>query len=107
MRDEVKGDWLYISYRDDQFSVLRTLISTLIDLSFIEGLSLDVNPDRDLWLVMDEVDSLGKVNNLCTGLSRFRKYGCKCILGIQTFSQLRASYGADSAQTAMANLGTN
>ena len=105
-RDETKGGWLSITYRDDQFSILRTLISTLVDLSFIECLSLDINPNRDFWFVMDEIDSLGKVNNLSNGLSRFRKYGCKCILGIQTVSQLRGTYGPDSAQTVMANLST-
>ncbi len=106
IRAESGANWIYIVYRDDQFNMLRSLVSTVMEMGFSEGLSLSINPERDLWFVMDEVDSLGKVTSLSKGLSRFRKYGCKCVLGLQTISQLRTTYGADEAQTLMANLST-
>lgn len=106
IRTESGASWIYIVYRDDQFEMLRSLVSTVMELGFGEGLSLSINPERDLWFVMDEVDSLGKVTSLSKGLSRLRKYGCKCVLGLQTISQLRTTYGTDEAQTLMANLST-
>lgn len=110
IREWVQNDgassWLFIVYRDDQFNTLRSLVSTLMELGIVEGLSLSIAPDRDLWFIMDEVDSLGKVNSLSKALSRFRKYGCKCVLGLQTISQLRVTYGRDESQSLMANIST-
>ena len=56
--------------------------------------------------VFDEVDSLGKVSSLRGGLTKLRKYGGRCVLGLQTVSQLRETYGRDEAQTLLANLST-
>jgi type IV secretory pathway TraG/TraD family ATPase VirD4 len=86
--------------------MLRTLIATLLEIGIIEALSLSEDPQRDLWFVMDEVDSLGKITSLAAGLSKLRKYGCKCVLGLQTIAQLRATYGDDGAQSLLANIST-
>jgi type IV secretory pathway TraG/TraD family ATPase VirD4 len=106
VRTESGSNWIYIVYRDDQFTMIRSLVSAVMELGFVEGLNLPINPERDLWFVMDEVDSLGKVTSLSHGLPKFRKYGCKCVLGLQTISQLRSTYGSDEAQTLMANIST-
>ncbi len=95
-----------MTFRDDQLGMLRTLIATLLEIGIIEALSLPEDPNRDLWFIMDEVDSLGKVTSLSAGLSKLRKYGCKCVLGLQTIAQLRATYGDDGAQSLLANIST-
>jgi type IV secretory pathway TraG/TraD family ATPase VirD4 len=100
------SNWVYLTYRDDQAALLRPLVATLLELAITEGLSLSEDPSRDLWLIMDEVDSLGKVSTLRDGLSKLRKYGGKCVLGLQTISQLRSTYGEHEAQTLMANIST-
>jgi hypothetical protein len=53
---------------------------------------------RRLWFVLDEWDSLGKVDSLRIGLTKLRKYGGAVIAGLQTMAQLRSSYGHDEAQ---------
>ena len=109
VRDWVTNDgsqWLFLTYRDDQAPLLRPLVSTILEMAITEGLSLNEDPSRDLWFVLDEVDSLGKISALRDGLSKLRKYGGKCVLGLQTISQLRATYGKDEAQTLMANIAT-
>lgn len=68
----------------------------------VEGLSLSENQERGLWYVFDELDSLGKISSLRAGLTKLRKYGGRCILGIQTISQLRSTYGRNEAQTLLA-----
>lgn len=104
----VRGEdsWLFITYRDDQADMLRRLVATMLELAIVEGLSLSENQERGLWFVLDEVDSLGKVSSLRGGLTKLRKYGGRCILGLQTISQLRATYGRDEAQTLLANCST-
>src|SRR5690606_19675059 len=98
--------WLFITYRDDQADMLRRLVATMLDLAIVEGLSLSEDQDRGLWFVMDEVDSLGRVSSLRGGLTKLRKYGGRCVLGLQTIAQLRATYGHDEAQTLLANCST-
>lgn len=98
------GDsWMFITYRDDQMGMLRNLVATFLELALVEGLSLSESQERGLWYIMDEVDSLGKVTSLRSGLTKLRKYGGRCVLGVQTVSQLRATYGRDEAQTLIAN----
>lgn len=102
--NEGYGGWLYLSYRDDQVALMRNLVGAWLDLAVVEGLSLSDNDERRVWYVMDELDSLGRVTNLKDGLTKLRKKGGACISGIQTISQLRATYSNDTAQTMLANM---
>lgn len=91
--------WLYLTYRDDQMALLRNLVACWLELAIVEGLTLNENPNRRLWYIMDELDSLGKVSSLRAGLTKLRKYGGVCVSGLQTIAQLRTTYGKDEAQT--------
>lgn len=108
VKDEGGDSWLFVTYRDDQMGLLRGLVASILELGIVEGLSLSENQERGLWFVFDEVDSLGKVSSLRAGLTKLRKYGGRCVLGLQTVSQLRdsKSYGHDEAQTILANVST-
>lgn len=91
--------WLYLTYRDDQMALLRNLVACWLELAIVEGLTLSEDLNRRLWYVMDELDSLGKVSSLRSGLTKLRKYGGVCVSGLQTIAQLRNTYGKDEAQT--------
>ena len=106
VQDETRDGWLFVTYRDDQMGMLRGLVASILELGIVEGFSLSENHERGLWFVFDEVDSLGKVSSLRGGLTKLRKYGGRCVLGLQTVSQLRETYGRDEAQTLLANLST-
>lgn len=106
VNQEDQRGWLFITYRDDQMGMLRHLVATFLELSIVEGLSLSESDTRALWYIMDEVDSLGKVTSLRGGLTKLRKYGGRMVLGLQTISQLRTTYGRDEAQTLIANTST-
>lgn len=103
IQEDWRSNWLFITYRDDQMGMLRNLVATALEMALVEGLSLSENQERGLWFVMDEVDSLGKVTSLRAGLTKLRKYGGRCVLGLQTVAQLRTTYGRDEAQTLIAN----
>lgn len=96
--------WLYLTYRDDQMAMLRNLVACWLELAIVQGLTLDENPNRRLWYIMDELDSLGKVTSLRAGLTKLRKYGGVCVSGLQTIAQLRTTYGKDEAQTLLSNM---
>ena len=90
---------LFLTYRDAEFDSLSPLIRMFITLCIRETLSLSPNDDRRVWLMLDELDSLGKVDFLTDALARGRKYGLACIAAIQSFSQLDSKYGPDNAKT--------
>lgn len=106
IHNESHDSWLFVTYRDDQMGMLRTLVATMLELGIVEGLSLSENSERDLWFILDEVDSLGKITSLRAGQTKIRKYGGRFVLGLQTISQLRSTYGNDEAQTLLANAST-
>jgi type IV secretory pathway TraG/TraD family ATPase VirD4 len=100
------SQWLFLTMRDDQRALLRNLVATYLDLAILEGLSLTENPNRRLWYVLDELDTLGKVGTLRDGLTKLRKYGGSIITGIQSIAQLQSTYGDKGASVLAANLNT-
>lgn len=98
--------WLYLTYMDNQLAILRNLVSCWLELAIVEGLSLKEKPERRLFYIMDELDSLGKVNSLRFGLTKLRKFGGVCVNGLQTIAQLRDTYGRDEAQTLLSCMST-
>lgn len=99
------GDWLFVTYRDDQSSLLRHMIAAWLDLAVTEGLRLPESNSRRLWYVYDELDSLGRLSSLKSATTKLRKYGGVVVGGIQTISQLEATYGEKGAQTICSSLG--
>ena len=91
--------WLYLTYRDDQLRALAPLIGSLLDLSSLGVLSLTPDEQRRVWLIADELDSLGNVDGLLPFLTKSRKYGGAAVLGIQSIAQLRERYGPNGAVT--------
>lgn len=98
--------WLYLTYMDNQLAMLRNLVSCWLELAIVEGLSLSERPERRIFYIMDELDSLGKVNSLRGGLTKLRKYGGVCVNGLQTIAQLRDTYGREEAQTLLSCMST-
>lgn len=98
--------WIYLTYRDDQLASLRPLIAAQIDMLTAGILSLPANPNRRVWLALDEFASLGKVQSIEQFLSKARKYGGCGVLGLQVLSQLQETYGDKMANTILGGLGT-
>ncbi len=106
IRQWVEGGrgWLWLPYRDDQISSLRPLLAAWIGESVSSVLSLRPDPNRRLWLLLDELASLGRVQALDSALTKGRKFGLRCVAGLQSASQLRAAYGREGAQTLLSCL---
>ncbi|MHB1516265.1 MAG: type IV secretion system DNA-binding domain-containing protein [Acidiferrobacteraceae bacterium] len=91
--------WLWIPIRNDMMASMRPLISAWVGEAV--GASLSLRPDRErrMWLMMDELASLGRVQSLADALTQGRKFGLCSVAGLQTVSQLRGAYGQHGAQT--------
>lgn len=94
-----KGN-IFITWREDQMQALKPLISCWTDVIFASGLSLDEDPDRKIThVVIDELDSLEKLNYIVDGVTKGRKKGLISVSGIQSLSQLDNTYGVKEALT--------
>lgn len=89
---------LFLTTRPSEWDTLKTLVGAWLSLALRETLSLPADPDRRVWVVADELDSLGRVNALDAALSMGRKNGLATIATVQSVAQLERTYGHDTAR---------
>lgn len=95
---------LFLPYRAGQIAALRTLISSWMRLAVFEAMDAPAG-DLRLWFIVDELDALGTIDGLRDALARLRKFGGRCVLGMQSIAQVAAIYGSGDAQTIVENCG--
>jgi type IV secretory pathway TraG/TraD family ATPase VirD4 len=90
---------LFMTYKESQLDSLRPMLGAWFSLAIKEVLSLSPDLTRRVWMIMDELDSLGTVGSLSDALTKGRKYGLSAIATVQTLSQLKDRYGENGSQT--------
>jgi type IV secretory pathway TraG/TraD family ATPase VirD4 len=95
---------LFLPYRANEIATLRSIISTWMRLAIYETMS-QPEGDQLLWFAIDELDALGPIDGLKDALARLRKFGGRCIIGLQSIAQVSGSYGRAEAQTIVENCG--
>lgn len=102
IRDWVKDDnetgFLFLSSNAQQHASLRPLISMWLSIASTAILEQEENPDRRIWVIMDEAPSLHKLPELAETIAEVRKFGGCYVIGIQSFAQLKKVYGQNAAQ---------
>lgn len=98
--------WVFLTARDDQLAYLKPLIAAQIDIAASALLTLSESRERRVWFFLDEFATFGRINSIEPLLSKGRKYGGSVVIGLQSVSQLFASYGQNVAKTLLACLGT-
>lgn len=98
------GAVLWFPYRADSRAAVATLFSSAIDIATTAVMAMGSDRGRRLFLVMDELAALGKVNCLSDALAQGRKFGLCAIAGLQTVAQVRAIYGLEGSKTLLACL---
>jgi hypothetical protein len=95
---------LFMPYRAGQIAALRSSISAWMRLAIFEAMN-QPEGDQRLWFVVDELDALGPIDGLKDALARLRKFGGRCVLGLQSLAQVSGTYGTSEAQTIIENCG--
>jgi len=98
------GGVLFIPYTAGEIAALRSMISAWMRLGIFEAMDREEG-DQRLWFVIDELDALGEIDGLKDALARLRKFGGRCILGLQSISQVSGTYGKGTAETIVENCG--
>jgi type IV secretory pathway TraG/TraD family ATPase VirD4 len=76
-------------------TALMPLVGSWVDILCNAVLSLPADPNRRIWLVLDELGALGHLNSLESALMRGRKHGLCVVGGLQSTAQLDQIYGRD------------
>ncbi len=92
-----KNGWLFITSRSKYHKEIKPLISLWLGLAMQGIQSLKPNSGKRIWLVMDELASLHRLEMLSDTLADIRKFGGCVAIGIQSISQLEFLYGNQEA----------
>jgi type IV secretory pathway TraG/TraD family ATPase VirD4 len=101
-----RGGVLFLPYKAGEIAALRSSISAWMRLAIFEAMNRDEG-DQRLWFVVDELDALGEIDGLKDALARLRKFGGRCVLGLQSISQVSSTYGHGVANTIVENCGSS
>lgn len=99
VEDEESSAFLFMTSRSDKHETLRGLITVWMELAMNSIMAQDRDPDRTIWIFLDELPSLYKLPSLEKGLAEGRQFGMAYVLGIQTLSQLESIYKKETAHT--------
>ncbi|WP_322074872.1 type IV secretion system DNA-binding domain-containing protein, partial [Burkholderia cepacia] len=100
MQDEDGGN-IWITWREDQRMALEPTIPIWLDLVYAMILTEAPSFNRRLWVVMNELASLGRLNSFEGAVSRGRKHGL-CVVGdLQDLVQMDTNFGELHAKSAL------
>ena len=95
--NQAQKGWLFITSRSKYHKEIKPLISLWLGLAMQGIQSLKPNSNKRIWLVMDELASLHRLEMLSDTLADIRKFGGCVAIGIQSISQLEFLYGNHEA----------
>lgn len=97
---------LFIPYQAGQIAALRSQVSAWMRLAMFEAMDQPGKEQR-IWFAIDELDAVGQIDGLKDALARLRKFGGRCILGLQSVAQVSSTYGQGEAHTIVENCGNS
>ena len=97
--NEKEAGFLFISTTKETHATIRPLISLWLNTAIKSVLSLRENPDRRLWIILDELSVLNKLGDLEYVFSQGRKVGMCGVIGVQNYAQLATLYGIHQADS--------
>lgn len=92
---------IWLPARADHRSLLAPMFSAMIGSFVTAMLSLPSKLDRRIWVFLDEMPSLGRIEGIQGALAEGRKFGLCGVIGLQSVSQIRAIYGREETQSLM------
>lgn len=99
--------WLFITSRSKYHREIKPLISLWLGLAMQGIQSLKPNSGKRIWLIIDELASLQRLEMLSDTLADIRKFGGCVAVGIQSIAQLEFLYGNQEAHAVADLLNTS
>lgn len=99
IRDDEQRGFLFLVVNPEQRETLRALLTTWINVAINGLMSCKPNFKRRVWFIIDEKQSLNKIEALPKALAEIRKYGGCIVAGLQNISQIDQLYGNATARS--------
>ena len=106
VRNEKDKRCVFVVTNGRQLDTVRPLLTAWIDIVIKEILSLSPDKSRRIWLPVDEMASLDKIDSLLTFVNEARKFGGCGLFSITSINELYRIYGKESAHTFIAMCAT-
>ncbi len=98
LRDWVNGAFILVLSTDETMRQSLDAINQAIFKRAVELLlAQDESPERETWIILDELREAGKLDGLTSLLSKGRSFGARVVVGFQDIEGLRAVYGEKEA----------
>lgn len=92
-------NWLFLSTDPSARELTLPLNAALLEILISRMRRTRTAPENRIWIVIDELPSLGKLPGLSQLMQEGRKYGSCVLAGIQSTSQLYHHYGDADASS--------
>jgi hypothetical protein len=104
--DDEEVSWVFLTVREIDLEQTRPLLRLWFDVACLAVLQRHPDDKRSphLWLVVDELKSVGQLPSLPGILDKGRKYKASMVLGFQALSQLKKIYGEHDAASIVQGL---
>ncbi|KXI26783.1 type IV secretion system DNA-binding domain-containing protein [Paraglaciecola hydrolytica] len=97
--DRSKFNTVIIQSHPFHTEMMAKLASAILHCVSLEVLSSEDNESEELWLILDELGNLPKLESLQKWLSTGRSKGARTIAGTQNISQTKEVYGENISET--------
>ena len=106
--DDKDKRWVFFATQEKQLAAFRPLIACWLGILSKACLSLDpdLESNRHIWVVADEIASYRKIPTLSESLAKARKFGVHYVLSLQTYYQFEQAYGKYESIVIVDNLNT-
>jgi type IV conjugative transfer system coupling protein TraD len=106
--DQISGakPWIFVPRREQYFEAMKPLLACWLELASVGIMALPPNPNRRIWMFLDELPDIPKVTNLQRLLPQGRKFGACVVITFQAIGQMRMRYKTDGAEALLANCNT-
>lgn len=93
-----QAGWLFLPVIEKYKTVGTPIVAAILEVLANKILSMETDPKRRIWIIVDELPSLPRLTVLQRLLAQGRGYGVAGVLSIQNLSQLKLTYGNDGTQ---------
>ena len=106
VRDDEDKRCVFITCKGSQKETLSPLISAWFDIFSKEIMSLKEDLNRRIWMIIDELASLPKIESLVDFANEARKFGGCGIFSVTSVEEMYRIYGRSRAKTLVGMCGT-
>lgn len=101
-----RGSWLFFSSPRSATKLFHVFYNIILNLAKDSIIDLGPNPNRRVWLIIDELASFKDLGSLEECVAELRKYGGCVLTATQSINQLNSLYRIDTARTILDQFNT-